>query len=168
MSFAKALERTLGFEGGLSDVAGDRGGRTHYGITFKTYDAYRDRKGLPRRPVDCIDDAEVEEIYLTDYWQPCRCDDLPERLALAVFDMAVNSGPMNARITLQRAVRVRTDGVIGPVTLAAAKYAGEEAVLSFLEKRAAFLQEVLYAHPEDVKFLEGWICRLLRQAWRPA
>lgn len=162
--FETAMERTLAFEGGTSDHPLDHGGRTRFGITQKTYDAWRGSKGA--RPVDQIEDAEVSAIYHDNYWTPCACDQLPERLAAAVFDMAVNSGPWNAKLTLQRSLGVRADGVIGPVTLKAAADA-PEAVLRFLRRRGAFLQELLITRPDQVVFLEGWLNRIIDQAWRP-
>jgi lysozyme family protein len=165
-TFDRALAQTLGFEGGWSNHPGDRGGATHYGVTQRAYDAWRVTTGQERRSVEQITDAEVQALYLADYWLPCRCDDLPEPLALATFDMAVNSGVWNAKINLQRALGVKADGVIGPVTLASAAASDSSVLLRFLKKRAAFIQDVLYAHPSDVQFIEGWINRLLDQAWR--
>lgn len=168
-AFDRALAETLGFEGGWSNVPGDRGGATNYGVTQRTYDAWRRTNGQEKQSVELITDDEVRAIYLADYWLPCRCDDLPEPLALATFDMAVHSGVWNAKINLQRALGVKPDGVIGPVTIASAAQSDVRAmVLRFLKKRAAFIQEVLYAHPSDVRFIEGWINRLLDQAWRAA
>lgn len=136
-----------------------------YGVTQKTYDAWRKTTGQPLRPVDDMTDLELKAIYFSDYWTPCNCDALPENLARAVFDMAVNSGPWNAKLALQRSLRVRADGVIGPATIAAAK-ATPDAVLQFLKRRGAFIQEILIARPTQVAFLEGWLNRLLEQAWR--
>jgi lysozyme family protein len=165
-AFDRALAQTLGFEGGWSDTPGDRGGRTNYGITQRAYDTWRTTTGQNKRLVDLIDDAEVRAIYLADYWMPCRCSDLPDLLAMAVFDFAVHSGAYNAKLALQRALGVRADGVIGPVTIATAMATDPKvATLRLLKKRAAFLQECIHAHPEDVKFLEGWIVRLLDQAF---
>jgi lysozyme family protein len=164
--FRKALEKTLHHEGGLSDHPQDRGGRTNYGVTQKTYDAFRRTTGKPLRTVDLIEDHEITAIYYDNYWTPCACEALPDRLSECVFDMAVNSGPWNAKLTLQRAVMVRADGVIGPVTLRAIKET-PDVVLRFLKRRGAFIQEIIMTRPTQVAFLEGWINRLLDQAWRP-
>jgi lysozyme family protein len=168
-AFEAALEFTLHpeIEGGLSDHPRDRGGRTNHGITQKTYDAYRTSTGQERRLVDLIEEREMRAIYHDDYWVPCNCDALAPALAAAVFDMAVNSGVWNAKIALQRAVHVRADGVVGPVTVAASK-ATPDVILRFLEKRMAYIQDVLFARPSQVEFLEGWGIRLLRQAWNGA
>jgi lysozyme family protein len=163
-AFLDALAKTLAHEGGLSDHPLDAGGRTNMGITQRTYDTYRRTSGESARAVDDMTDREMREIYHDNYWLPCHCDDLPPPLARAVFDMAVNSGPWNAKLTLQRALRVKADGVIGPVTVAAAKHAS---VLPFLKKRAGFIQEIIADKPSQVAFLEGWINRLLDQAWNP-
>lgn len=164
-AFDRALACTLGFEGGLADVPGDRGGRTNFGVTQRTYDAWRSTTGQEKRAVDEIADEEVHALYLSEYWMPCRCDELPGALAVAVFDMAVNSGVFAAKLTLQRALGVEADGVIGPVTLDAAA-ASASALLAFLKRRGAYIQDVLKVHPSDVQFLEGWINRLLDQAWK--
>lgn len=165
-AFHAALALTLDHEGGLSDHPLDRGGRTFRGVTQKTYDNFRKTIGQYLQPVERAEDWEVERIYHDDYWAPCNCDALPERLGQAVFDMAVNSGAWNAKLTLQEALRVRTDGVIGPKTITAAK-ATPDVTLRFLERRMAFIQELISARPSQVAFLEGWGVRLLRQAYRP-
>lgn len=164
--FARALAATLDYEGGYVHHPLDRGGATHYGITQRTYDNWRLTTGRPKRSVELIDMSEIEGIYHDYYWEPCGCSQLPERLAVAVFDMAVHSGPWNAKLTLQRALRVKADGVIGPKTIEAANAAPPEAVLAFLKRRGAFLQELINTRPSQVIFLEGWINRLLEQAWR--
>jgi lysozyme family protein len=164
VSFDRALARVLGYEGGLSDNPADRGGRTDHGITQRTYDAWRTTTGQAKRPVDYVTDDEVRAIYLSDYWMPCNCDSLPENLAEAVFDMAVNSGVWNTKLALQRAVRVQADGVIGPQTVAAAQ-AAPDAVLAFLKQRAGLIAEILATKPSQTIFAGGWISRLLEQAW---
>lgn len=163
-AFERALKQTLGFEGGWSNDPHDRGGPTNYGITQRVYDTWRLTTGQVGRTVELISDEEIRAIYFADYWTPCRCDELPELLALAVFDMAVNSGVMNATLTLQRTLGVRADGVIGPITIRTAEQTDPAAaVLRYLKKRGAFLQEVIEARPGNAKFLGGWIARLLDQ-----
>lgn len=164
-AFEEALSFTLGVEGGVANVAGDRGGFTNHGITQKTYDGWRTTTGQPLRSVEDITDEEIRAIYLADFWHPCNCDALPPMLALAVFDMAVNSGPWNAKLTLQRAVHVQQDGVIGPGTVAAAERTSD-VVLEFLKARAGFYADEVAARPAQLQFMHGWTNRLLELAWQ--
>lgn len=166
--FRRAYEFTTSaaIEGGFSDIREDRGGRTMNGFTQRLYDGWRFTHGLPKRDVRLIEEEEKEQIAHDEFWVPAQCEPLPEPLCIAVFDMAFNSGPWNAKLTLQRALRVKQDGVIGEKTVRAAQ--DPEAMLRFLMKRAAFIQDIVLNDRSQVIFLEGWINRLLLlQAWRP-
>lgn len=89
---------TLKQEGGNSDVRGDNGGRTgRGGITHATYDAYRERKGLPLQDVFKISSDEIADIYRGEYWAPVNGDNLPIGVDLCIFDISINSGPARAR-----------------------------------------------------------------------
>lgn len=166
-AFLRALEKTLAFEGGYVNNPLDSGGATNYGITQKTYDGWRTTTGQPQRPVDDIGDIEVQAIYLENYWTPCHCDDLPEPLSHLVFDMAVNCGPWNAKLSLQQAVSVRQDGVIGPATVQAVN-ATPNVALKFLKRRGAYVSEIVQSRPMQAVFLPGWLNRILDQAWEAA
>lgn len=167
-AFDKALKRTLGHEGGVSDHPSDRGGFTNRGITQHLYNIWRTTTGQSTRPVNQITDREIVQIALEEFWLPCKCAELPEAIALAVFDMAFNSSPPAAIRCLQRALGVTVDGRIGPKTIAAANAAGLSLVLDFLKKRAAYIQDVIYNDSRQLDMLEGWIIRLLEQAWEPS
>ena len=166
-AFLRALEFTLSVEGGFSNHPQDRGGRTQNGVTQRLYDVWRTTTGQPKRSVDLIEEDEKQRLAYDEFWTPCNCEALPEPLSHCVFDMAFNSGAWNAKLTLQRALRVRADGVIGPVTVQTAKKT-PDAALEFLKRRGAYIQEVILTRPDQVVFLEGWVTRLLLQAWRYA
>lgn len=167
-AFDRALAITLAHEGGVSNHAADRGGLTKWGVTQGAYDRWRARTGQAPRPVTEMSEAEMRAIYLEEYWRPARCEDLPEELALVVFDMAVNSGVERATRALQRVLRVTVDGVAGPETISAAHEAGPTVALAFLKARAALYRDIVRDDPSQVVFLAGWINRLLEQAWRHA
>jgi lysozyme family protein len=165
--FDRALERTLGFEGGTSDSAIDRGGFTFRGITQGLYDRWRRRKGLTPNGVAFITDSEIRAIAREEFWDPCRCSDLPDRVAGVVFDFAFNSGPSDAIEALQRGLAVKVDGVVGEKTIAAARAAGDRAALLTLKGRMAHIQEVIADDPPQLGNLEGWGNRMLDLAWAP-
>lgn len=128
--FADALALTLAFEGGYQNHRDDPGniaphgvgGGTNRGITQATYDAWRDARELPYKPVRHIADEEVATIYRTRYWA------LPSGpgviaaahkpiLAACAFDWGVHGGTGKARRFVQAAVGVLPDGQWGPKTL---------------------------------------------------
>lgn len=162
--FDRALKQTLGFEGGGADNPFDRGGHTNKGFTQRLYDAWRDAKKLPRQDVKLITDVEIVTIAREEFWDPCRCPELPEALALAVFDMAFNSSPNAAKRTLQAALGVTIDGLIGSGTIAAAKAVGDAGLLPFLKAHAGYIAEIVIHDASQSIFIHGWVNRLLDQA----
>ena len=119
--FYRALPLVLAHEGGFANHPRDPGGATMQGITQRTYDAWRTAQGLPARHVRQLEAEERDTIYHDQYWRAVRADDLPDGLAYAVFDFAVNSGPARAVQKLQRILRVAADGIVGNITLAAVR-----------------------------------------------
>ena len=170
-NFKKALEFTLQWEGGKSDDKVDRGGRTNKGITQIVYNAWRADKSLEPADVWTITQDEVEEIYHDKYWIPCRCDQLPDKLDMVMFDSSVNHGPRKAVMFLQRASGVVDDGDFGPQTLRAVNQDQSAGRLQYMLSSYLFAREKFYAaivhnDPRQVRFLKGWLNRLndLRQA----
>lgn len=149
--FDRAVNFTLQWEGGLSDVAQDHGGLTKYGISQRAY---------PRLNIRDLTLADAKEIYARDYWRPLRGDQLPPALAVICFDFAVHAGVHRAVTTLQHRIGVRDDGVIGPVTVGAARTADlTETVQKLVTDRADFLLSLAERHVDQQKFLRGWMRR---------
>lgn len=161
MTFKDILNIILKSEGGFSDIAADHGGKTNYGVTQATYDRYRSSIGLEKRSVKYLEAPEVPLIYTKYYWKPCHCDELPDIVALVVFDCAVNSGSVRSIETLQRVVGTAQDGIIGPKTLAAVLAADpEELVNLFLDERVAFYHAIVAHDSSQSIFLKGWLHRI--------
>lgn len=166
-NFERAMEQTLGFEMGEANHPKDRGGHTYRGITQALYDRWRKRKGFPLRTVTEVTDDEIVAIAREEFWDPCRCGELPAHLAIAVFDMAFHSSPRDASIALQQALGVIVDGQVGMKTIAASRAAGPDIVLAFLKARAREMRDIWLRDPEQLRsFGAGWMNRLLDQAWR--
>jgi lysozyme family protein len=123
--FLTAFAILLGHEGGEVNNPKDPGGATKFGLSLRfvrskgrLFDLDRDGD-VDADDIHLISVADAQGTYFTDFWQSCRCDDLPPTLALLVFDAAVNNGEGTARIWLQRALGLKPDGVFGPATMAA-------------------------------------------------
>lgn len=162
--FDVALINTLVEEGGYSDNPKDPGGSTYKGITQKTYDAYRLKYKKSLQDVRQITVAELDDIYRVNYWNAVQGDKLPSGLNAEVFDMAVNAGPSEAGIILQRSLNfmgemLTLDGVIGPATLAAV---GRHEVLSLIDKYATERIDFYKKLPTWETFGVGWTNRVER------
>lgn len=159
--FERALKLTLGFEGGLSNDPDDRGKLTNFGVTQAAYDRFRRLNALSARSVTSITAPEVSALYRTEYWIPAHCPDLPERLALCVFDAAVNHGPGQAIRLLQDALGLTIDGIFGLRTRAAVEDVDEPTVIArYLDARQAFYDAIVSHDPTQSKFAHGWSNRV--------
>lgn len=155
---ASALDLALAWirqaEGGESDHPHDRGGRTAYGISQAHPEAWADGR---------VTWEEAREIYVHDYWRARGIDRLPSALAIAVFDGEVQHRPRTAIRLAQRALGVVPDGIIGPVTEAAAREADAATVIDrYLALRARHYHDIVLADSRQAVFLEGWYWRLFR------
>jgi lysozyme family protein len=153
-----AIAFTLKMEGG--DVAAennpaDPGGLTKFGISQKAY---------PSLDIPNLTLEDAKKIYRRDYWEACRCDELPPALAVAVFDTAVNQGTGKAKRLLQIALDVDVDGVIGDKTISAAFHAPPSLVKKFLAHRMAEYARLMAENKALLVFAVNWSYRVLRLA----
>jgi len=153
-NFATALKFVLTDEGGNDDDPQDHGGRTSRGITQREFDAWCRENHKPNGDVWHAPQSYIEAIYQEEYWQPL-CDDFPTGIDYIYFDMAVNAGPHQAAVLLQRALGLTTDGRIGPITRQALHSAD---VRSFIE-RYTLVKANFYKSLHQPKFLKGWLNR---------
>lgn len=151
MNFDDAVKRVLMHEGGYSDHAADPGGKTMYGITEAVAREVGYRGNMDELPLDL-----AKRIYKDRYWDAIRADDLPASIRYIMLDAAVNSGPRQAVLWLQRALGVTPDGALGPVTIAHA-FANERGLASkLLSQRLRFMTN-LNTWPS---FGRGWARRI--------
>lgn len=138
-SFDTAVALVLQHEGGFVNHPRDPGGATNFGITRETLSRVRGRTASVE-DVRRLTSEEAASIYRSLYWRAVRADELPLGLDLAVFDLAVNSGPKRAATMLQNVLGVKADGLIGPVTIKAANRADPaETVRRLTRARLGFL-----------------------------
>lgn len=153
-NFERSLQAVLEAEGGNDDDIDDHGGRTSQGITQREYDAWRREQGLPPIDVWAITKPERDTIYHDEYWEP-YCDNLPPGLDYLFFDIAVNGGPHQAVLLLQRALGVVADGRVGPVTRAAISTSDPVSVISRFTK----YKRDFYLSLHQPKYINGWLNR---------
>ena len=150
MSFDRAVEMVLKHEGGYVNDSRDPGGETRFGISKRAY---------PDVDILRLTEDEAKAIYRRDYWDKLRTDEIPEELAICLFDAAVNMGRDKAVRLLQRACGVAQDGVMGGNTIAAANRL-PEAVVRFSAERV-----IAYTGIRGFDtFGKGWLRRTIAVA----
>ena len=161
-------------EGGYVNDPDDSGGRTNFGITYRTARAYGYRgkiKNLSR--------AKAYEIYSNMYWDKLMLDDIEELspiIAEKLADVGVNMGVSRAGRYLQRSLNVLNnrqalygdlviDGQIGKKTIKAlrtyVKIRGEDGILVLYRMinglQASFYVTLAERRVKDERFVFGWL-----------
>jgi lysozyme family protein len=171
-SLEKALAVLRRHEGGLSNDPDDSGGLTNFGVSFRFL------RSLGHDLADVNHDGDINEadiygmtweaashIFTVEFWDRYLYDMLPEDVAIKVFDLAVNTGPMQAHLFLQRACRagseaVKEDGVLGPKTRASVALAQPHILVACMRSESAgFYRQLVQAKPQLWRFLAGWLSR---------
>lgn len=166
----EALPITLVHEGGseYTNIPGDSGGPTKYGVTIHTLSAWR--------KTECTEDdvknltlEEATAIYKAAYWDVLHCDDIENQgVAQKMFDIIVNMGcmpPRHGGEVIQKAVvacgqGIRVDGSPGSKTLAAVNECdGDELMKALATAAANRYHERVTEKPDQQKFLTGWLVR---------
>lgn len=152
------IGRLIAREGGIADV-GDGKGVTRFGQT----DGWLTQYGLPQ-PADARQAADNYRRWLDLTGLIALCD-VADSLADGVIDYAVHSGAGVAVKALQKALGVKADGVVGPVTRAALTTMTRGLVARRVLADRARLWGAMFAHePQRYgRFAYGWLCRLASQ-----
>jgi lysozyme family protein len=164
VTIAEILEGVLVREGWptVTDHPHDRGGLTKGGITRGAIQQWRGRP-VTRRDVERLSKGEALAILERGFVNTNgihRVLDLP--LKTQIIDNAVLSGPVNAVKDLQRALKVRQDGLIGPITLGRIDAVGAPTVEQRLVvTRSLRLAKIAAKDPSQNVFLVGWLKRSL-------
>ncbi len=159
--FALSLKVVRRWEGGLVDHPSDPGGITKWGISLRFLRSVGiDINGdgvIDGKDIRSLTEKQVKKVYHDHFWSKCYCDFLPAGVDLAAFDCGVNQGPGRAKRLLQKALKVKVDGKVGPITLAAANKADPVELLGeFMVRRALHYSGLL----NMMIFGLGWFRRL--------
>ena len=141
-NFEQCLALVLKHEGGFVNNPKDPGGMTNLGVTKKTWEAYVGHE-VDELAMRSLGPTDVAPLYKKNFWEKIKADNLPTGLDYCVFDCAVNSGPSQAVKFIQIALNITADGIIGPLTIAAAEQRDTaELIEQFCEERLHFMQSL--------------------------
>lgn len=160
MNFDSAFNITVGHEGGFTlnraDPGNWTGGKvgvgvlkgTKYGIAANTY---------PNEDIKNLTLDRAKKLYKRDFWDKAKCDSLPNGIRFHVFDCSVNSGVSRGIKTLQQALGVVADGIVGPNTINASLNAKQDELLTkFYYHRITFYTSL----STFSTFGKGWMNRV--------
>ncbi|TVM35616.1 glycoside hydrolase family 108 protein [Oceanidesulfovibrio marinus] len=171
--FECAFAFTQKWEGGarFHVVEGDPGGATKYGVSLRFL------KGLPLRLADrtadgvitwhdvqALDAVTAKAIFHRYFWDATRCGSMTARVAVTMFDSAVNLGRRRAvrflQLALGDAYTGRVDGLVGPKTLGAIRNFNDLWLACVvLDLREDYYCRLAESREWARKFIGGWINR---------
>ncbi|MDE7160722.1 MAG: peptidoglycan domain protein [Muribaculaceae bacterium] len=152
---------------GFSNDPHDAGGATLCGVTIATLSHYRHLRGLPAPTVAELKALPADtwrDILKSLFWDRWQADRIasPE-VARILVDWVWASGVHGIRIP-QRMLGVKTDGVVGPATLAALnrRIATEGEVFANIltEERLRFIDRIIARRPSQAHYRAGWRRRI--------
>lgn len=178
--FERAVAIVLRHEGIFSDDPDDPGGPTNYGISLRFLqgmvldldgdgwmDGDLDHDGdIDVDDIRLVDKERATEIYHDQFWNRYGYHRLGDfMVATKIFDLAVNMGPRQSHKVLQRAIRAggyhrtKIDGILGPLTFAAANGTWLGLIQASRSEAAGVYRMIAAIKPRSEKYLAGWMAR---------
>lgn len=148
-------------EGGFVNDPADTGGATKYGITIATLANWRGHP-VTVEDVQNLTVDEARSIYSKMYILDHKIDKIPTSMLQSnIIDYGVMSGPKTAIMNVQAILGLKTDGVLGPVTLKAILSTDLRKLNNELVKRRILnYARIVQNQPKKLKFLYGWLKRV--------
>lgn len=155
--FLIAVNKTLGYEGGLVNDPNDPGGLTNFGISLRA------NPEIGENAIRNMTRVEAIGIYRQSYWPDAYSSLTDQRVANCLFDFGVTSGFQAAVKALQVALSkiltgpVVIDGLFGSNTLALANSADAGRLI----KEFTVVRLQFYASLGKPGFLHSWFTRTI-------
>ena len=159
-AFSFAFDMLLIHEGGYVNDPRDPGGETKFGISDRA-DGRIDGKHKGK-PIKTLTLEDAKQIYKEEYWDKAHCNSFDDVVAICLFDTAVNQGVDTAIKMLQRTLKVKEDGIIGPKTISAA-------VAQCSTLPHAFLLDRIMSYTNTKNFNiygRGWVARAINTYYK--
>jgi lysozyme family protein len=155
------------WEGAYVNDPADRGGATNMGVTIETWRRVGyDKNGDGKTDVEDLKlitkDDVINRVLKPNYWNKWRADEIKNNsIACLVVDWLWGSGVYGIKFP-QRILKVKDDGIVGPLTLAAINnYPDQEELFNLLwARRKKHFEDIAEADPSQKRFLKGWLNRL--------
>lgn len=155
------IDRVIAREGGakVTRDKNDPGGVTKYGISKRAY---------PDEDIENLTEARARLLYEQRLLRANIDKILDPYLRELVFDFHVHSDPWDGASAqsiraLQRIVGTKPDGILGPITLQAVNRQPHsyDFYRAYMRERLIYLARVIQNRPSSLKYLTGWVSRVL-------
>jgi lysozyme family protein len=159
--FGRIYEVVMKYEGGYVNHPNDPGGETYNGISRRAHPNWEGWQFIDQKKT--VPEDLVRRFYYEKFWKPLRCDEMPTPVGEYLFDFAVNAGIRQAVITIQSAVGVTTDGILGPLTMGAISRSDAQLLMyKLLSHRITFYVAITTQNRKQFEvFFLGWIRRTI-------
>ena len=171
--FTKAFQLMIAHEGGYVNDPDDPGGETYKGVARKIFSKWNGwttvdmLKRQPGFPANLDKDAELQEsvsdFYRVTFWDQMKGDQITDQaVATSIFDFGVNAGMGTSASLAQMVVGAKTDGVIGPQSVASLNtFNTEHFLAAFTVAKIARYVNIVKKRPTSQKYFYGWVLRAL-------
>jgi lysozyme family protein len=171
--FTQAFQLMITHEGGYVNDPDDPGGETYKGVARKifskwsgwtTIDILKQQSGFPAN-LDKSDDLQsaVADFYRVNFWDKINGDQISNQdVANSIFDFGVNAGSSTSSSLAQMVVGAKSDGVIGPSSLASINnFDPDHFLAAFTVAKIARYVNIVKKRPTSRKYFYGWVIRAL-------
>ena len=168
--FDTAFNEVLKVEGeSYTNHANDNGGPTKFGITLKTYKEFTGLD-VDEIAIQSLTKETARSIYKAFYWHRLQLDRVGAthpKIALILFDQAVNRGTFGAVRMIQQSINqcngsniLKDDGILGERTLLELeKIDTIKLGLQLFKVAQLGYVRIVKNNPDQIVFFEGWINR---------
>jgi lysozyme family protein len=157
--------KILMYEGGFVNDPKDHGGATNMGVTLATWrQVGYDKDGdgdIDADDIKLLSANDAISVLKLNYWNRWKADQINNQsIAEILVDWVWASGKWGIVIP-QRILKVPDDGIVGNATLFAVNSANQRGLHeAIFQVRGRFILDLVKNHPEQKKFLDGWMNRL--------
>lgn len=168
----KYIEFVKKWEGGLGKGTNDSSSKYPCPTPYKGVNGYHTNKGITYRAwvnvfgkdndsrFFAMSDDDWWKVFHDSFWSKMQLDEIENfKVAALTCDIGWMSGTARGIITLQRGLKIQSDGIIGKQTLSAVNKANSIELLEAMYKeRERFLREIGVG--KNSIYLKGWLNRL--------
>lgn len=164
IGFQKAFEHILSVEGMVVSLEEhDRGLISKFGITLIAWAEYK-KKTVRFDEIRKLTIAEARRFYREVYWEGLGLRRIKSlEMAIAIFDQCVHRGKFGGVELAQRALNMKTTGVMGEDTILALNSVDpQEFIQAFFRQAQRSYLILVQRDLNQMKFLKGWFERTYR------